>query len=287
MSKIVIPETSPIYETFGQLARDAKVVIVTGLPGVGKSLYVQQLSVMAQQAGRKVHLLQWDVTRSAFETPEILAKYPEIDGVTHAMIRKAVGLWTRSAIVDWSEQFASDEHILIGEATFVGERLMQLAKVTDDSAENLLASDKTQFVLSVPTKRVRSLIEKKRAESIANPQHEHESKDAPPNVLQMLWHEIYSVGYEIGIANQPDMQPDYDPDVYRKTYEYLLQHRNSMSLSVDEVFEPAESVYELDAIAGHLQATPEQVEAIVNQLERESTIEDIQAEVDRWYEFNI
>lgn len=283
MSKIVIPETSNLYKTFGQLAREAKVVIVTGLPGVGKSLYVQQLSVMAQEAGRKVHLLQWDVTRSAFETPDILAKYPEIDGVTHAMIRKAVGLWTRVAIVDWSEQFASDEHILIGEATFVGERLMQLAKTTDDSAETLLRSDKTQFVLSVPTKRVRSLIEKKRAESIANPQHEHESKDAPPNVLQMLWHEIYSVGYEIGIADKPDTQPDYNSDIYRKTYEYLLQHRNSISLSVDEIFEPSGSVYELDAIVGHLQATPEQVSRIMNQLEHESTVEAVQAEVDAWY----
>lgn len=285
MRKIVIPESSHLYETFGQLAREAKVVILVGLPGVGKSLYVQQLSVMAQQAGRKVHFLQWDVTRSAFETPETLAKYPEIDGVTHAMIRKAVGLWTRGAIVDWAEEYSSEEHILIGEATFVGERLMQLAKIYEDSAENLLASDRTQFVLSVPTKRVRNLIEEKRAQSIANPQHEHESKDAPPNVLQMLWHEIYSVGYEVGIADKLENQPDYDADVYRKTYEYLLQHRNSISLSVDEVFEPAGSVYELGAIAGHLQATPEQVTRIMSQLEHESSVEAVQGEVKNWYKF--
>lgn len=285
MRKIVIPESSHLYESFGQLAREAKVVILVGLPGVGKSLYVQQLSVMAQQAGRKVHLLQWDVTRSAFETPETLAKYPEIDGVTHAMIRKAVGLWTRGAIVDWAEEYSSEEHILIGEATFVGERLMQLAKSYDDSAENLLASGKTQFVLSVPTKRVRNLIEEKRAESIANPQHEHESKDAPPHVLQMLWHEIYSVGYEVGIADKLENQPAYDPDVYRRTYEYLLQHRNSISLSVDEVFEPGGSVYELDAIAGHLQATPEQVTRIMSQLEHESSVEAVQGEVKNWYKF--
>jgi len=285
MSKIVIPETSSIYTTFEQVVNQAKVVILVGLPGVGKSLYVQQLSVMAQQAGRKVHLLQWDVTRLAFETPEVMAKYPEINGITHAMIRKAVGIWTRGAIVDWAEKYSSDEHILIGEATFVGERLMQLVKIVEDSAENLLSSEQTQFILSVPTKRVRNLIEEKRAASIANPQHEHENFDAPPNVLQMLWHEIYKVGYEVGVAEKSDAQPAYDPDVYRKTYEYLLQHRNSISLSVDEVFQPAGSVYDLSEIVSHLQATPDEVQQIMSQLEQDSTVEAVQAKVDRWYEF--
>lgn len=285
MSKIVLPKTTSLYKHFERLAPQTKVIILTGLPGVGKSLYVQQLALMAQSAGRKVHLLQWDMTRSAFETPDILAKYPEIDGVTHAMIRKAVGIWARQAIIEWSEEFSSDEHILIGEATFVGERLMQLAKVKDDSAEKLLCSEQTQFVLPVPSKEVRAQIEDKRAESIANPQHEHEAKDAPPNVLEMLWHEIHHVGYKLGIVDEAQDHPDYDPDVYQKTYEYFLQHRHTTTLFVDTVFERVGSVYDLEHIAGHLQANPEEVTKIMSQLEQDMTVEQVQAEVDTWYQF--
>ena len=54
---------------------------------------------MAHEKGRTVHLLQWDVTRASFEMPEVLARYPEIDGVSHAMIRKAMGLWARDGVV--------------------------------------------------------------------------------------------------------------------------------------------------------------------------------------------
>ena len=72
--------------------------------GVGKSLLVQQLALMAQAEGRHVHLLQWDVTRAAFERPEILARFPEVDGVTHAAIRQGVGTWARRAVHAWHEQ---------------------------------------------------------------------------------------------------------------------------------------------------------------------------------------
>jgi len=284
MSEIIIPEHSTIYSICQKLVKDAKVIILTGLPGVGKSLYVQQLALMAQQSGRQVHLLQWDVARDAFETDAILAKYPEIDGVTHAMIRKAIGLWARSSIMDWAEQFSGDDHLLIGEAPFVGERLMQLAKVYDDSAETLLASDKAQFLLPVPTNHVRALIEKKRASSIANPQHEHESKDAPPNVLTMMWHEIHDIGATLGFC-EPSPSPAYDAEVYQKMYEYLSQYRNSQTLIIDEVLQPSGSVYDLSNIVGHLQAPPDEVDKIIAHLERDSTVEAIEAEVSRWYQF--
>ena len=201
------------------------------------------------------------------------------------MIRKAIGMWTRNAIADWHRDNKSDEHILVGEAPFVGERFMQVAKVYEDTAEALLASERTQFILPVPTKRVRQVIEAKREKTISNPQHPHEKEDAPPNILRMLWYEIHRIAEDMDFAENAGSQPDYDPDVYRKVYEYLLQHRNSITLSVDEVFEAAGSVYELEDIVSHLQATEDEVEQIMAQLERESTVEAIQAEVDGWYKF--
>ncbi|MGJ3241256.1 MAG: hypothetical protein ACFE0Q_21290 [Anaerolineae bacterium] len=284
MSQLVIPQQSPLYAPLAQLAQQARVAIVVGLPGVGKSLYVQQLAVMAQRAERAVYLLQWDVTRSAFETPEHLTRYPEIDGVTHAMIRQAVGLWARGAVSQWSADHANDDALLIGEATFVGERLMQLARVLDDDAEATLTSRQTQFLLPVPNRRVRAEIEAKRAQTIANPQHAHERKDAPPNVLALLWHEIYQVAHQLNISDHaPADDPPYDPDIYRRTYEHLLQHRHSVILPVDELFAPTSSVYQLAGIRGHLQATPEQARAIMHRLEAQHSIEAVQASVANWY----
>lgn len=266
------------------MAREAKIVILVGLPGVGKSLYVQQMAVMAQNAGRKVHLLQWDVARPPFEAGVYLEKYPQDEGSTHAMIRKAIGMWTRNAIANWQDEYSSDEHILVGEAPFVGERFMQLAKVYKDSAESLLASDQTQFVLPVPTKEVRQVIESKREKTIANPQHPNEKEDAPPGLLRLLAREIYEIGRELGFV-EDDAPSGYDPDVYCKVYEHLLQKRNSLSLTVDELFQPSGSVYDLEGIVSHLKATPDEVVSIMTRLEGQSTVEAVQAEVDSWYQF--
>ena len=74
-----------------------------GLPGTGKSLLVQQLTQLAASAGRRVHLLQWDVARPPFEASAAGRRYPVVDGVTHPVIRKAVGLWARRAVVAWDE----------------------------------------------------------------------------------------------------------------------------------------------------------------------------------------
>ena len=70
---------------------------------MGKSLLLQQLTLMALEAGREVHLLQWDTARQVFETP----RYPLLDGATHPMVIKAVGLWLRQALVDWDRDHDS------------------------------------------------------------------------------------------------------------------------------------------------------------------------------------
>jgi signal recognition particle GTPase len=89
---------SALLEDLSRAARDDRCVFFAGLPCVGKTLLVQQLALLAHGVGRRVHLLQWDVARLAFETPALLSRYPEVDGVTHAALRKAVGVWVREAL---------------------------------------------------------------------------------------------------------------------------------------------------------------------------------------------
>ncbi len=282
MTKLVIATDSPIYQQFQQLIGSCNMVFFAGLPGVGKSLLLQQFALMATQARRKVHLLQWDVTRSAFETPTILDKYPEIDGVTHACIRKAVGMWARQGVKTWLDNHPTPEHILIGEVPLIGNRLIELVKQHDDPAEAILADDKTHFVIPVPSKHVRDVIESSRQQTIASPQHEKESKDAPPNVLQALWEDCFTTAKALDAPNCEDTL-DYQPHVYQWMYEYLLQHRHALVLPIDMVFQPTGTVYNVDGILGELKATPDEAQQIMRQIEADHTPQSIQDSVLKWY----
>src|SRR5215470_10854707 len=126
-------------------------VIVAGLPGTGKSLLVHQLVHVAHGAGRVVHLLQWDVARPVFEASPAGRRYPLDDGVTHAVIRRAAGLWVRDAVADWNERYADDGHLLVGEAPFVGNRFVELAQRIGDRAEGLLTAAWCRFAIATPS----------------------------------------------------------------------------------------------------------------------------------------
>ena len=284
MTKIILDKNSKIHHLFEKLVENADRVFFAGLPGVGKSLMLQQLTLMAQETGRTVHLLQWDTTRPAFETPEILAKYPEIDGVTHAMIRKAVGLWARQGLAEWDKSHDKPAHMLIGEVPLGGNRLMELVKSMDDEIEATLQNEKTQFVIPVPSKAVRDVIEASREQTIAQPRHEKETKDAPPNVMRGMWHDLYQLAGALGLTDIQAEKVPYSPNIYRGAYEYLLQRRNVQTLEIDEVLKPSGSAYEMDTIVHDVCATPEQVIEIMAGLEREFTVEQVQADVERWYE---
>ncbi|MEM8863073.1 MAG: hypothetical protein AAGD96_32580, partial [Chloroflexota bacterium] len=186
--KIILPKESEVSRLFEKTVKSKRFVFVAGIPGVGKSLYVQQLAVMAQVIGKKVHLFQYDVTRMAFEnSPVGLERYPEINGFTQPTIRKALGIWAREGIVNWHHKFGSAEHILIGELPLVGNRLIEVVQKQFDPAENLLAGDLAQFIIPVPSIRIRDKIEAARQASIENPRNAKEVKDAPPNVLRENW----------------------------------------------------------------------------------------------------
>lgn len=260
-------------------------LFLAGLPGVGKSLLVKQMALIAQQAGRVVDLLQWDVTRAAFETDEILQKYPEVNGVTHATIRKAVGLWARTAVYQWQQQHSHDAHLLLGEVPLIGNRLIELVQSHKDAAESVLNSSQTLFVVPVPSKSVRQVIEAAREQSIAQPQHEKETKDAPPHVLHTLWQEVARLGYGLGLVkDEATRNTAYEPEVYTAVYQYLLQHRHHQILPIGTILQPTNSAYDWHLNGTELAASPAAVNRILADLERNYTPEQLKQVADRWFE---
>lgn len=197
-------------------------VFVAGLPASGKTHVVRQAAWLASELGRTVHLLRWDVARLAFDTPAILARYPEVGGVTHAAIRLAVGRWARGAVLGWHRAHPDPGHVLVGETPLIGERLMELARPRADELEPLLASDATRFVIPVPTRDVRQAIEGARARDMAEAR---DARSAPPHLVRSHWDDVERIAAELGVgsARTPG---SYDPDLYASTYQVLLRHRH-------------------------------------------------------------
>lgn len=208
-------------------ARDARLVFFAGLPGTGKSLLVHQLAHLAHEQGRRVYLLQWDVAHPVFEESRAGQRYPQERGVTHGVIRIAVGRWARAAVARWNHDHPRADDMLIGETPFIGHRLIDLARRADDPAEAVLSAPTTRFVIPVPSVAVRAHVEAESARRAEAPLHPREREDAPPHVLQALWRQVATVA---GVTT-PD--PPYDPDTYRRVYEQLLVHRHAHALPIE------------------------------------------------------
>jgi hypothetical protein len=217
---VLIQEGSPLFAPLATLARDARLVFFAGLPGTGKSLLIRELAHLAHGRGRSIHLLQWDVARPVFETCDAGQRYPQEAGVTHGVIRLAVGRWARGAVAGWHAGHDAAA-LLIGETPFIGHRLIELARPTRDDAEPLLASPATRFVIPVPSRPLREHMERERERRARVPLHAREREDAPPAVLRALWREVAG-----------DDRP-YDPALYQQTYAQLLGHRHALALPLD------------------------------------------------------
>jgi hypothetical protein len=251
-----------------------RMVFFAGLPGTGKSLLVHQLAHWCRAAGRRVHLLQWDVARPRFEASPAGRRYPLAGGVTQPMIRRAAGLWARQAVVRWSEQ-APPTDILIGETPFVGGRFAELAHPLDDRAERLLADGSTRFAVAVPSRAVRQFLEDERARRAAHPRHPREREDAPPAVLRDLWRDLAGVARDMGIAPAAEAgtalidAPPYDPELYRRVYERVLRHRHADVVSLDAILATDRlSVYDFAFPARDLVPDAEEAEAFIREAER-------------------
>ena len=264
-------EGSPLFGTLAALARDGRLVFFAGLPGTGKSLLIHQLAHLAHARGRRVHLLQWDVARPVFEASRAGRRYPQVHGVTHGVIRLAVGRWARDAVARWHARHGRD-HLLVGETPFIGHRLVSLARPEADEAEAVLAADATRFVIPVPSRELRAHLERER-------------EDAPPAVLRALWRELFDVAAALGITPTRTDDVAYDPDVYRRVYERLLAHRHATALALEARL-PAEalSAYDFRIQISDVVPTADEASRLVEETEArypQATLVD--RELEAWY----
>jgi hypothetical protein len=280
-ASIILSPESALFGALNQAAQAHRCIFFAGLPGVGKSLLLQQQAHLGQAAGRVVHVLQWDVARGAFETPALLARYPEVNGLTHPAIRRGVGLWVREAVRHWDATHAAPEHLLIGETPLVGNRLVELAQAHTDAVEPLLAdTQRTLFFIPVPTRDVRHAIEHSRQQELASPRHARETANATLGVLALLWGELERAAALLGMP--PAAPGEYDPDLYLEVYRRVLRHRHSRALPINHVLPVSTSPQELDGIASELRADPRDVARITAALASSSSSQ-LEQDVAAWY----
>jgi hypothetical protein len=281
-------------------------VFFAGLPGTGKSLLIRDLAHLASRAGRASHLLQWDVARPVFEASEAGRRYPLVDGVTHVVIRKAVGWWARRALVAWecevrrrrgaetsgetarkSAHAGPGEDFLVGETPFIGGRLVELARREDDDAEPLLSAASCRFVIPVPSRAVREFLEAERERRARRPLHAREREDAPPHVLRALWRDVARIAGDLGVTSSASgADTPYDPTAYRRVYEKVLRGRHVESISVETVLPTSQiSVYDVKVPYRELTPAPGDVAALIADVEaRYPDLATLERECDRWWE---
>lgn len=233
--KNVIPSSSPVFGLLKQAATTAKSVVFSGLSGVGKSLYINEFQRIALANGRKVTVIQWDIARKAFETPEIAQHFPMGDGVVHNGLKLAVGKWLLSTINNWLITNTQKEDLLLIEAPLVGHRFIEIAKIQENRIlEQFFKSKAFQVIVPIPSKKVRAKIEGDRAAQIS--EDARVWTGAKPSVMLMLWKMICGIANQFGRNIPMDSQPPYNPEVYEFVFSKILQHRYFIPLHIDEVF---------------------------------------------------
>ena len=283
---IIIPPTSQVYMMLNRLVDNQRIVFLTGLPGVGKSLLLNQLAHLAHFSGHQVYLLQWDILRDAFMTDRIASLFPDTDGITHSVIRRAAGLWVRQAVAQWHQKHLGEKSILIGEAPLIGNRLLELVLPRNDAAESILLEKSTRFVLPIPSRRIRRLMETARQTSIKNPRNSRELNDAAPEVLKALWRELIRAAMALNIPTPPKgSDEDYDPRIYESVYLQVLKHRRyeitrlNITLSTH-----SRSVYTFNMPVEELIPNASEVSHSIEEVEHAyPNLHGLEQEMEEWY----
>ena len=283
---IIIPPTSQVCMMLNRLVDNQRIVFLTGLPGVGKSLLLNQLAHLAHFSGHQVYLLQWDILRDAFMTDRIASLFPDTDGITHSVIRRAAGLWVRQAVAQWHQKHLGEKSILIGEAPLIGNRLLELVLPRNDAAESILLDKSTRFVLPIPSRRILRLMETARQTSIKNPRNSRELNDAAPEVLKALWRELIRAAMALNIPTPPKgSDEDYDPRIYESVYLQVLKHRRyeitrlNITLSTHSL-----SVYTYNMPVEELIPNANEVSHSIEEVEHTyPNLHGLEQEMEEWY----
>lgn len=231
------------YQSLATDLAERRCIVIAGLPGTGKSLAVRELARRASAIGRKPHLLQWDIVRGAWDTEENLARFPEIDGVTHPCIRKALGIWVRPTVARWLRDHETVNDLLIIEAPLVGGRFAELAYCAEDALEPSLTSKDVLFLVLVPSRRLQQELRRRRGEESSPGQEDLEKRNAIVSVLDATVAALERVAPALGIT--PSTPGSYDPKLLLDVMQAALRHRSLRALHLDEVIDTAGSVYDL------------------------------------------
>ena len=282
---VILDPGSALYRSLVGLLEEGRLVFFAGLPGTGKSLLIHQLAHLAHARGRTIHLVQWDTVRPVFERSEAGGRYPQINGVTHGMIRVAAGRWARQAVGGWDQEHPSAEHLLIGETPFVGHRFVELARPADDTVEPVLAARSTRFVIPVPSREVRRHLEAERDRRARRPLHEREREDAPPQVLRDLWRQILTVGHELGVPGAAPGPTAYDPQVYQRVYLHILARRHADVVALDQILPTTSfSAYAFGVPCADVLPSDDEVWQSIRAAEDAyPDPETLRKEIERWY----
>jgi hypothetical protein len=257
------------------------VAVFCGIPGVGKSLLLREQLRLARAAGRNVTRLQWDVCRQSFELPGILARYPEINGSTHVVIRRAVGLWARPAIAAWAAEHSNPRDLLLIEAPLVGRRLAELAESADDPAEALLAADTTRFFVPTPTRAVRAAIERARRTEMSSHRHARDAANASPELVDELWRVVATTAVALRLGKDDD-HGEYSPELYFAVYRRVLRHRRVEELPIAEIVSDAGSPHDAGIDTDEVVPSALQAQSLVERAAAEGD-SLLAARADRWY----
>ena len=280
---LIVDRDPPLHAALGKLAAEARLVFFAGLPGTGKSLLIHQLAHLAHARNRRVYLLQWDVARPRFEASAAGQRYPQDNGVTHGVIRLAVGRWARAAIAAWKPD---GNDLLIGETPFIGNRLIELARPSADDAEPVLTAHTTKFVIPVPSVALRAHLETLREQRTAAPLHDREREDAPPVVLRALWRQVVAAARDLGFASAIDhAEPPYDPATYRRVYAHVLKHRHVESVPLETRLRTERfSGYDFDVDTIDVVPSAEDAGLFIDDVEvHYPDQEAVEREIDGWY----
>lgn len=281
MAQQIIPESSPVYTLLKENTK-ARIIIFSGLPGVGKSLYINAFKSIAEKDGKDIDMIQWDVARKAFETSYIMKHYPMGAGTVHNGLKLIAGNWLMHTIKEWIRFHKNTNNILLIEAPLVGNRFVEvMQKQADEELETFLSSDACRVIVPIPSKEVRAKIETERARQV-----KEEAKvwsGAKPSVMLMLWKMTCEIANTFGKNIDVTVQPPYEPETYEFVYGRILKHRHFIPLHVDEVFETPE----VDEAALHYQKSMKANEEQANQFGK-MTIEkfneyQIDEIVNSWY----